>query len=237
MQVKRLFIRVAALAAILLVLSMLVFPTDASAHNVSKRDASFVESNHGAAIAAFVYLGAKHMVTGYDHIAFLVGVIFFLYRLKDIVQYVSLFTLGHSITLLGGVLGGVHANPYVIDAIIGFSVVYKAFDNMDGFRRFLGFEPNTKVAVLIFGLFHGFGLATKLQELDLSKNGLVTNIVSFNVGVEIGQVMALTAVLIALSVWRTRSSFLRDAFATNTVLMTVGFILVGYQVAGYFVAA
>lgn len=237
MQVKHLFIRVAALAAILLVLSMLVFPTDASAHNVSKRDASFVESNHGAAIAAFVYLGAKHMVTGYDHIAFLVGVIFFLYRLKDIVQYVSLFTLGHSITLLGGVLGGVHANPSVIDAIIGFSVVYKAFDNMDGFRRFLGFEPNTKVAVLIFGLFHGFGLATKLQELDLSKNGLVTNIVSFNVGVEIGQVMALTAVLIALSVWRTRSSFLRDAFATNTVLMTVGFILVGYQVAGYFVAA
>jgi hypothetical protein len=131
----------------------------------------------------------------------------------------------------------VHANPYVIDAIIGFSVVYKAFDNMDGFRRFLGFEPNTKVAVLIFGLFHGFGLATKLQELDLSKNGLVTNIVSFNVGVEIGQVLALTAVLIALSVWRTRGSFLRDAFATNAVLMTVGFILVGYQVAGYFVAA
>ncbi|HTC31839.1 MAG TPA: HupE/UreJ family protein [Bryobacteraceae bacterium] len=237
MQVRALLIRIAALAVILVVLSMLVFPTTASAHNVSKRDASFVESNQGAAIAAFVYLGAKHMVTGYDHIAFLVGVIFFLYRLKDIVQYVSLFTLGHSVTLLGGVLGGVHANPYVIDAIIGFSVVYKAFDNMDGFRRFLGFEPNTKVAVLIFGLFHGFGLATKLQELDLSKNGLVTNIVSFNVGVEIGQVLALTAVLIALSVWRTRPSFLRDAFATNAVLMTVGFILVGYQVAGYFTAA
>jgi len=237
MQVRALLIRIAALAVILVVLSMLVFPTTASAHNVSKRDASFVESNQGAAIAAFVYLGAKHMVNGYDHIAFLVGVIFFLYRLKDIVQYVSLFTLGHSVTLLGGVLGGVHANPYVIDAIIGFSVVYKAFDNMDGFRRFLGFEPNTKVAVLIFGLFHGFGLATKLQELDLSKNGLVTNIVSFNVGVEIGQVLALTAVLIALSVWRTRPGFLRDAFATNAVLMTVGFILVGYQVAGYFTAA
>lgn len=229
--------RAAAIAAILFILAMLAFPGAALAHNVSKRDASFVESNQGAAIPAFIYLGAKHMVTGYDHIAFLVGVIFFLYRLKDIVQYVSLFTLGHSITLLGGVLGGVHANPYVIDAIIGFSVVYKAFDNMDGFRRFLGFEPNTKVAVLIFGLFHGFGLATKLQELDLAKNGLVTNIVSFNVGVEIGQVCALTAVLIALSVWRTRPSFLRDAFATNAVLMTVGFILVGYQVAGYFVAA
>lgn len=229
-------IRVVAFLAIALVLSAFVFPAVAGAHNVSKRDATFVQSNRGVAIPAFLYLGAKHMVTGYDHIAFLVGVVFFLYRLKDIVQYVSLFTLGHSITLLGGVLGGVHANPYVIDAIIGFSVVYKAFDNMDGFRRFLGFEPNNKVAVLIFGLFHGFGLATKLQELALSKNGLVTNIVSFNVGVEIGQVLALTAVLIALSAWRTRGSFLRDAFATNTVLMTVGLILVGYQITGYFAA-
>ncbi len=215
----------------------LLFPAPAAAHNVSKRDATFVKSNQGVAMAAFLYLGAKHMVTGYDHLAFLVGVIFFLYRLKDIVLYVSLFTLGHSITLLAGVLGGIHANPYVIDAIIGLSVVYKAFDNMDGFRRFLGFEPNTKMAVLIFGLFHGFGLATKLQELDLSKNGLVANILSFNVGVEVGQVLALTAVLIALSYWRTRSGFLRHAFATNTALMTVGFLLMGYQIAGYYFQA
>jgi hypothetical protein len=214
-----------------------IFSIAAFAHDVSRRDASFVQSNHGAAIGPFLYLGAKHMVTGYDHLAFLVGVIFFLYRLKDIVQYVSLFTLGHSITLLAGVLGGIHANSYVVDAIIGFSVVYKAFDNMDGFKRFLGFEPNTKIAVLIFGLFHGFGLATKLQQLDLAKNGLITNIVSFNVGVEIGQVLALTAVLIVLSYWRTRSGFLRHAFATNTALMTVGFALTGYQIAGYYLGA
>ncbi len=229
--------RVAVILIVVIILSAFAFPGLASAHNVSKRDASFVQSNQGTAVAAFIYLGAKHMLTGYDHIAFLIGVIFFLYRMKDIVQYVSLFTLGHSITLLAGVLGGIHANPFVVDAIIGFSVVYKAFDNMDGFRRFFGFQPNTKMAVLIFGLFHGFGLTTKLQELDLSKNGLVTNMISFNVGVEIGQVLALTAVLIALSMWRTQKSFLRDAFATNTVLMAVGFILVGYQVAGYFVAA
>ena len=177
------------------------------------------------------------MVTGYDHLAFLVGVIFFLYKLKDVVTYVSLFTLGHSVTLLAGVLGGIHANSYVVDAIIGFSVVYKAFDNMDGFKRFLGFEPNTRIAVLVFGLFHGFGLATKLQELALSKTGLVANIISFNVGVEIGQVLALTAVLIALSYWRTRSGFLQHAFATNTVLMTVGFLLTGYQIAGYYLGA
>jgi hypothetical protein len=222
--------------AVLVVVGSLC-PHPAFAHNVSKRDASFVQSNQGAAIAPFVYLGAKHMITGYDHLAFLVGVIFFLYRLKDIVQYVSLFTVGHSITLLAGVLYGIHANSYIVDAIIGFSVVYKAFDNLDGFQRLFGFQPNTKIAVLIFGLFHGFGLATKLQELDLAKNGLVTNIVSFNVGVEIGQVLALSAVLIALSFWRTRKGFLQYAFATNTALMVVGFLLVGYQVTGYFVGA
>jgi hypothetical protein len=233
----RTLIRVSVLIAVFLVVFGLITPKSASAHNVSKRDASFVQSNKGTAIAAFVYLGAKHMVTGYDHLAFLVGVVFFLYKLKDIVLYVSLFTLGHSVTLLAGVFANIHANPYVIDAIIGLSVVYKAFDNMDGFRRLFGFEPNTKIAVLIFGLFHGFGLATKLQELDLSKNGLVTNIVSFNVGVEIGQVLALTAVVLVLSFWRTRPGFFRYAFATNTALMVVGFVLVGYQVAGYFVAA
>jgi len=218
---------------IAIVIAGLLIPGPASAHNVSKRDASFVQSNEGPAIVPFIYLGAKHMVTGYDHLAFLVGVIFFLYRMKDIVLYVSLFTIGHSITLLAGVLGGIHANSYVIDAIIGLSVVYKAFDNMDGFRRLLEFQPNTKLAVLVFGLFHGFGLATKLQDLDLSRNGLVTNILSFNAGVEIGQVLALTAVLIALSIWRTRPGFLRYALATNTALMVVGFVLVGYQIAGY----
>jgi len=213
----------------------LLWPSIASAHNVSKRDGAFVEANKGAAVAPFMYLGAKHMVTGYDHLLFLVGVIFFLYKLKDVVTYVSLFTIGHSTTLLLGVFGHVHANPYVIDAIIGFSVVYKAFDNMDGFKRFLGFQPNTKIAVLIFGLFHGFGLATKLQEFALSPDGLVANIVSFNVGVEIGQCLALTGVLIGLSYWRTHGGFLRHSFVTNTLLMAGGFVLVGYQIAGYVV--
>ena len=217
--------------------ALLVFafalPADVFAHNVSKRDAAFVVANQGRAVAVFLYLGAKHMVTGYDHLLFLVGVIFFLYRLKDVLLYVSLFTIGHSVTLLLGVLGGVHANPYLVDAIIGFSVVYKAFDNMDGFRRVFGFQPDTRIAVLVFGLFHGFGLATKLQEFALSPSGLVANIVSFNVGVEIGQGLALTAVFIGLSYWRTRPGFLRHAFATNTLLMIGGFMLVGYQLTGY----
>src|SRR5262245_51645028 len=206
------------------------------AHGVSGKDAVFLQGLQGPAIVPLMYLGAKHMVTGYDHLLFLVGVIFFLYRAKDVLLYVSLFTIGHSVTLLGGVLGGVRANPYLIDAIIGFSVVYKAFENMDGFRWFFGAAPNTRFAVLVFGFFHGFGLATKLQEFELSQNGLVTNIVSFNVGVELGQGLALGAILVALNGWRTHASFMRHAFLTNAAVMACGFLLVGYQLSGYFLA-
>ena len=212
-----------------------VFAADTAwAHGVSNRDALFVQSIDGAAIGPFLYLGAKHMVTGYDHLLFLVGVIFFLYRLKDVLLYVSLFTLGHSVTLLGGVLGDVRANAHIIDAVIGLSVVYKAFENMGGFER-LGARLNTRVAVMVFGLFHGFGLATKLQEFALPQNGLVANIVSFNIGVELGQFLALTAILIGLTYWRAKPGFLTHAFATNTALMAGGFILMGYQLTGYFV--
>jgi hypothetical protein len=207
----------------------------AAAHPMTGQNATFVQSIQGPAAAPFMYLGAKHMVTGYDHLLFLVGVIFFLYRLKDVVLYVSLFTIGHSITLLAGVLGGVRVNPYIIDAVIGLSVVYKAFESLGGFDRLLHVRPNTKIAVLVFGLFHGLGLATKLQEFALSPNGLVLNIVSFNIGVEIGQMLALMAVLIGLGYWRSRASFGRHAFMTNTALMTAGFVLAGYQAVGYFV--
>ena len=213
---------------------LMVFGGIAEAHGVSRKDASFVESIQGAAIGPFLYLGAKHMVTGYDHLLFLVGVVFFLYRLKDVLLYVSLFTIGHSITLLAGVLGGIYANPFLIDAVIGLSVVYKGFENIGGFTYFLGRQPDTRAAVLVFGLFHGFGLATKLQELALTREGLITNIVSFNIGVEIGQALALTFVLIGLTWWRTRSGYLRHAFVTNALLMTGGFLLIGYQLSGYF---
>jgi hypothetical protein len=211
----------------------LVLVPDAGAHGVSGKDAVFLQSVRGAAIGPMMYLGAKHMVTGYDHLAFLLGVIFFLYRLKDVIQYVSLFTIGHSVTLLAGVLGGVRANPYIVDAVIGLSVVYKAFDNLDGFRLFFGIQPDTRAAVLVFGFFHGFGLATKLQDFALSPNGLVVNILSFNVGVEIGQAIALTIVLAVLTYWRSRPGFLRHAVLTNGVLMAIGFLLVGYQLSGY----
>ena len=225
------WIRFAAIA-----LGVVALGTIAGAHPMTGRNATFVQGIQGPAVAPFMYLGAKHMVTGYDHLLFLVGVIFFLYRLKDVVLYVSLFTLGHSVTLLAGVLGGIRANPYLVDAVIGASVAYKAFENIGGFDRLLGLRPDTRLAVLVFGLFHGFGLATKLQEFTLSSDGLVINIVSFNIGVELGQVLALTLVLILLTSWRARSGFLRHAFVTNTVLMTAGFVLAGYQLAGYVVS-
>src|SRR6478736_258909 len=213
-------------------LMIVVFSSVADAHGVSGKDALFLQGITGAAIGPLMYLGAKHMVTGYDHLAFLVGVIFFLYRLKDVVLYVSLFTIGHSVTLLAGVLGGIHANSYLVDAIIGASVVYKALDNMGVFPTVFGMQPDARVAVLGFGLAHGFGLATKLQAFTLPAKGLVTNIVSFNVGVEIGQVVALSAVFALLTVWRARPHFVRHAFATNTLLMAGGFLLVGYQLSG-----
>jgi hypothetical protein len=205
------------------------------AHGVSSKDARYLQSLNGPAPIPLLYLGAKHMVTGYDHLLFLVGVIFFLYRPKDILLYVSLFTVGHSATLLGGALGGIRASAYLVDAVIGLSVVYKAFENMGGFKT-LGFQPDSRIAVFAFGLVHGFGLATKLQEYSLSTNGLVTNIVSFNGGVEIGQFLALFAVLLGLSYWRTRSGYMRHAYVTNAALMIAGFVLVGYQLTGYFTA-
>ena len=205
------------------------------AHGVSNRDAAFVRSVTGAMLGPFMYLGAKHMVTGYDHLLFLVGVIFYLSRTKDVVTYVSLFTLGHSITLLIGVLANVPANAYVIDAIIGLSVVYKGFENIGGFERVIGYRPDARAAVLVFGLFHGLGLATKLQELALPPQGLLENLVAFNVGVEMGQGLALMGVLVAFMYWRARPAFLRYAFATNTLLMAGGFALLGYQLVGYLV--
>jgi hypothetical protein len=221
-------------AALAAVLALLAAGT-AAAHGIAGEDQAFLLRATGTHIGPYVYLGAKHMVTGYDHLLFLAGVIFFLYRLKDVAIYVTLFAVGHSTTLLLGVLGGWHVDAYLVDAVIGLSVVYKAFDNLGGFRR-LGIEPDTRAAVLFFGFFHGLGLATKLQDLALSRDGLVANMISFNVGVEIGQLLALGVILIAFNVWRRSGRFLRDAFVGNVVLMACGFALAGYQLAGYFVA-
>lgn len=205
----------------------------AVAHNIGGTDAAFVAATRGPDPIPFAYLGAKHMVTGYDHLLFLVGVIFFLFRLRQIALYVSLFSLGHSLTLLAGVFFDLHVDPHLVDAVIGLSVAYKAFENLGGFRTLFGAQPDTRAAVFGFGLIHGFGLATKLQALNLNPEGLLVNLVSFNVGVELGQVLALSLILIAMTLWRRTPAFERTAAGANILLMLAGFVLAGEQLAGY----
>lgn len=223
-------------AKLALMAGSLLLPALALAHNISDSNASFVEQLNGPAVVPFLYLGAKHMFTGYDHVLFLIGVVFFLAQPRDVVVYVSLFTVGHSITLLAGVLAGWQANAYLVDAVIGLSVVYKAFENMGGFDN-APFRIDPRVAVMIFGLFHGLGLATRLQDLTLTDEGLITNLLSFNLGVELGQIAALAVVLLLLVRWRQGARFDRQAYAANWLLMTGGFVLAGMQLTGYYVTA
>jgi len=221
--------RVVLFLALLLLLGM---PHELLAHGVPPGDKGYIQSVTGVHLIPFAYLGAKHMVTGYDHLLFLVGVIFFLYRLREIGLYVTLFAVGHSSTLLLGVLTGTGINAYLIDAIIGLSVVYKALDNLGAFPRWFGVQPDPRKATLVFGLCHGFGLATKILEFEISPVGLLPNLLAFNVGVEIGQLLALSAVLIAMNHWRRTARFDRQAYTANVILMAAGFLLVGLQLAG-----
>jgi hypothetical protein len=209
---------------------------DALAHAVAEGDKGYIQESSGVLLLPFIYMGAKHMITGYDHLLFLFGVIFFLYRLKDVALYVTLFAVGHTVTLLFGVLANISISSYVIDAIIGFSVVYKALDNLGAFQRWFGFQPDTKAATLIFGLLHGFGLATKIQEYEISPDGLIPNLIAFNVGVEIGQLLALSAILIVMGYWRRTASFWRHAYTANVAIMSAGFLLMGYQLTGLIVS-
>lgn len=215
-------------------LAVLLLAGAVQAHGIAGSDAAFVAGNQGVQIAPFLYLGAKHMVTGYDHLLFVLGVIFFLYRLSHVALYVTMFSIGHSITLLAGVLGRLHVDAYLIDAIIGLSVAYKAFDNLSGFKTLFGIEFNQKVAVLVFGLFHGFGLATKMQELNPAREGLLQNMLAFNVGVEIGQLIALALMLGLMLAWRRSARFERHALLANAAILTAGLVLMGCQLTGYF---
>lgn len=182
----------------------------------------------------FIELGATHMVTGYDHLLFLFGVIFFLTKFKDIVKFVTAFTIGHSITLLLATLYHIQANFFLIDAVIALTVIYKGFDNLDGFKKYLNINsPNLLLMVFGFGLIHGFGLSTRLQMLPLPDEGLVLKILSFNLGVELGQIAALAIMLILLVGWRKADSFRSFSNATNVLLMVVGFLLLLSQLHGY----
>jgi len=206
----------------------------AAAHNVTPGDAGYIQEIWGVHLIPFLYLGAKHMVTGYDHILFLLGVVFFLYRMNQVALYVSLFAIGHSTTMLLGVWFGWGIDAYLIDAIIGLSVAYKAADNLGLFKQWFGVQPNVKAATLIFGLFQGTGLATKILDYQISPDGLLPNLLAFNVGVEIGQILALAAILIAMGWWRRSPKFLGQAYAVNVVMIVIGVMLTAWQLVGYY---
>ena len=225
-----------SIIVLFLLVMILMVSGESFAHGVAAGDKGYIQEITGINLISFIYLGAKHMITGYDHILFLLGVIFFLYKMKDIAIYVSLFAIGHSTTMLAGVYFNFGINSYIIDAIIGLSIVYKAFDNMGAYQRWFGFQPNTKLATLIFGFCHGFGLSSKILEYEISPEGLLPNLLAFNVGVEVGQLLALGSILIVMSFWRHTPSFFKHAYTTNTFIMTAGFLLIGYQLTGYSVS-
>lgn len=214
---------------------MLKFP--AHAHNVTEGDAGYIQEIWGVHLIPFMYLGAKHMVTGYDHILFLLGVVFFLYRMREVTVYVSIFAFGHSTTMLLGVLYGWGVNAYIVDTIIGLSVVYKSLDNLGAYQRWFGVQPDTKLATLIFGFIHGTGLATKILDYEIVDDGLLPNLLAFNLGVEIGQILALAVILIVMGFWRRSPHFMQQAYSANVIVMSLGFMLMGYQITGYILAS
>ena len=215
-------------------LLLIIVAAPALAHDVSAEDAARIAAESGTQFWLYLTLGAKHMVTGYDHLLFLLGVIFYLMRIRDIAVLVSLFALGHSITLILGSLNAWNVSPYLVDAVIGLSVAYKGFDNLGGFERLFGARPNEMLAVFVFGLFHGLGLATKLQDLGLSEDGLLINLVSFNLGVEAGQFSALLVIVMLLRYARVLTERRSLASTVNFALLAAGFALMTFQLGGYF---
>jgi len=215
----------------LILLIGLLIASNAIAHGMSEADK---QSILNAGFMQFVELGASHMLTGYDHLLFIFGVIFFLTRFVDIVKFITAFTIGHSITLVFATLYEIQANYYLIDAVIALTVCYKGFENLDGFRRYFKYNPPSLIWMVFgFGLIHGFGLSTRLQQLPLGEEGLVLKILAFNVGVEVGQIVALSAMLILLSGWRKSESFSHFSRASNVLLIAIGLFLFSMQMHGY----
>lgn len=217
---------------LLILILCFFYPFLLAAHGVSESDQEIL-SNGG--LLAYILVGAKHMITGYDHILFLIGVIFYLNNFKDIIRFVTIFTIGHSITLISATYLGIRANEHLIDAVIAISVLYKGFENLDGFKKIIGIKsPNLLLMVFIFGLIHGFGLSTRLQSFDIGTEQFLAKIVSFNIGVELGQVLALIPIVFIISKWKLRNSYNTFYKTANWFLIIAGVALFIFQMYGYF---
>lgn len=213
-------------------LALLLLPCLLTAHGVSDADQEVL--NNGG-LLAYIWVGAKHMITGYDHLLFLAGVIFYLSGFRDIVRFITVFTIGHSITLISATLLGITANEHLVDAVIALSVLYKGFENLDGFKRHFNVQsPNLLLMVFIFGLIHGFGLSTRLQSFALGTENFLAKIICFNVGVELGQVAALIPIVFLITRWQKLESYRAFYKAANVYLIITGVGLFVYQMWGYF---
>lgn len=216
---------------VLVAIAMILPCSSLFAHGISEADkASMLSGGY----LEYARLGAVHMVTGYDHLLFLLGVIFFLTKFKDILKFITAFTLGHSLTLIFATIFSISANYYLVDAVIALSVCYKGFENLDGFKKYLSMKsPNLVLIIFLFGLVHGFGLSTRLQQLPLGDHGLIMRILSFNVGVEIGQILALILMVALIASWRKTQSFAKFSAFTNSGLIVAGFLLFIMQMHGF----
>jgi len=211
---------------------LLLFPLLLAAHGVSSGDQEIL--NNGG-LLSYIYVGAKHMVTGYDHLLFLAGVIFYLTGFKDIVRFITVFTIGHSITLIGATYLGIKADEHLIDAVIALSVLYKGFENLGGFEKYFKTKsPNLLLMVFLFGLIHGFGLSTRLQSFDVGTSQFLSKIVCFNIGVELGQILALIPIVFIITQWQKKKSYKAFYKAANVYLVLAGLGLFLYQMYGYF---
>lgn len=214
-----------------IIFANLLLALTVSAHGISDADKQGILEGGNL---EYIKLGAMHMLTGYDHLLFLFGVMFFLTRFQDILKFITAFTLGHCITLVFATLLHIQANFYLIDAVIALTVCYKAFDNLNGFKKYIGMQPPSLLgAVFVFGLIHGFGLSTRLQQLPLGQEGLILRILSFNLGVELGQIVALSGMWLLLSRWRKTTSFNQFSTVSNAALMFAGLLLLLMQLHGY----
>ncbi len=226
------FLMKRSLLLVVPILAAFLSPLWLHAHGVSAGDQAIL--NNGG-LLSYIWVGAKHMVTGYDHLLFLAGVIFYLSGFKDIIRFITVFTIGHSITLIGATYLGIQADEHLIDAVIALSVLYKGFENLGGFEKWFKVKsPNLLFMVFLFGLIHGFGLSTRLQSFDLGAEQFLLKIISFNVGVELGQVAALIPIVFFITQWQSKKSYRAFYKAANVYLIIAGIFLFLFQMNGYF---
>lgn len=214
-----------------LTISLLFFPLIVFAHDVNSADQELLRNG---GLLAYIQVGATHMLTGYDHLLFLAGVLFYLKNFKDIIKFITVFTLGHCITLVGATYLGVNANEHLVDSLIAISVLYKGFENLNGFKKLKIQAPNLLFMVGLFGLIHGFGLSTKLQSFDMDKEQFLSKILCFNLGVETGQILALIPIVFLITLSRKHKQFLAFYKAINWYLVLAGIALFLFQLYRYF---